>query len=191
VRCLRHLRDPSLDVARTIRRVTDSVRTERLELVLLDRDALAAVGERRAPQGLDASFSDEWLEDVQWLAARRLEQVSEHPDHAPWLLRAIVVADGDRPAIGHINFHGPPDERGVPEVGYSLLPEFRGNGYAIEAVAGLFDWARAEHGVTRFRASVSPDNARSQNLVSKLGFVRIGEQWDEEDGLEWVYETGE
>ena len=169
--------------------MSDTVRTQRLELVLLDRDALAAVGDGRAPTGIDATFSAAWLDDVQWLAARRLEQVTEHPDHAPWLLRAIVLADGDRPAIGHINFHGPPDERGVPEVGYALLPEFRGNGYGFEAVAGLFDWAREEHGVTRFRASVSPDNARSQNLISKLGFVRIGEQWDEEDGLEWVYET--
>lgn len=43
--------------------------------------------------------------------------------------------------------------------------------------------------VTRFRASVAPDNARSQNLLHKLGFVKIGEQWDEEDGLEWVFET--
>lgn len=50
-------------------------------------------------------------------------------------------------------------------------------------------WARREHRVTRFRASVAPDNARSQNLIHKLGFVKIGEQWDEEDGLEWVFET--
>jgi ribosomal-protein-alanine N-acetyltransferase len=169
--------------------VPDEIRSERLALILLDAQALAAVADRRAPTGVDATFSEEWLADVQWLAARRLEQIGEHPDHAPWLLRAIVLADGDRPAIGHINFHGPPDERGVPEVGYSLLPAYRGRGYAIEAVRSLFDWARREHGVTRFRASVAPDNERSQNLIGKLGFVRVGEQWDEEDGLEWVYET--
>ena len=119
----------------------------------------------------------------------RLRQITEHPDHAPWLLRAIVLRQGDQPAIGHINFHGPPDEGGVPEVGYSLLPEFRGKGYAVEAVRGLFDWAHGEHGVSRFRASIAPDNERSQNLVAKLGFTKVGEQWDEEDGLEWVFET--
>jgi hypothetical protein len=27
-------------------------------------------------------------------------------------------------------------------------------------------------------------------LTSQYGFVRVGEQWDDEDGLEIVYETG-
>ena len=165
------------------------IRTERLELPLLTRADLAAVATGAPGPDLAATASEAWIDEIRWLAGMRLKQVTEHPDHAPWLLRAIVLADGDRPAIGHINFHAPPDEHGVPEVGYSLLPEFRGRGYAIEAVRGLFDWARREHGVTRFRASVAPDNARSQNLVRKLGFVQVGEQWDEEDGLEWVFET--
>jgi RimJ/RimL family protein N-acetyltransferase len=171
--------------------VTDTIRTERLALPLLTPADLAAVARGERPADLDATVSAEWLDNVAWLAARRLEQIEKHPDHAPWLLRAIVLDDGERPAIGHINFHGRPDERGVPEVGYELLPSYRGKGYAIEAVRGLFDWARREHGVTRFRASTAPDNERSQNLITKLGFVRIGEQWDEEDGLEWVFEKEE
>jgi RimJ/RimL family protein N-acetyltransferase len=169
--------------------VTDRIRTERLELSLLTRADLGAIAGGGPGPDLGATTSQSWIDEIRWLAGMRLKQVTEHPDHAPWLLRAIVLADGDRPAIGHINFHGPPDEHGVPEVGYSLLPEFRGKGYAIEAVRGLFDWARAEHQVTRFRASVAPDNARSQNLIRKLGFVQVGEQWDEDDGLEWVFET--
>ena len=31
------------------------------------------------------------------------------------------------------------------EVGYQLQPEARGQGYAIEAVRAMFDWARATH----------------------------------------------
>ena len=52
------------------------------------------------------------------------------------------------------------------------------------------DWATRVHGVTRFRASVAPDNERSRNLILKLGFHQTGEQWDEVDGLELVYELG-
>jgi len=74
------------------------------------------------------------------------------------------------------------------EVGYTLLPEARGNGYAIEAVRAAFDWATAVHGIRRFRASVAPDNERSLNLIGKLGFTQTGEQWDEIDGLELVFE---
>jgi ribosomal-protein-alanine N-acetyltransferase len=39
------------------------------------------------------------------------------------------------------------------------------------------------------RASVSPDNAVSRGLVLAHGFVEVGDQWDDEDGLEIVYEV--
>ncbi len=177
--------------ARKIRCVTDTIHTARLDLALLTPGDLVALAQGDPPPDLAAiaNLPEAWRVDISWLASMRLRQITEHPDHAPWLLRAIVLRQGDQPAIGHINFHGPPDEGGVPEVGYSLLPEFRGKGYAVEAVRGLFDWAHGEHGVSRFRASIAPDNERSQNLVAKLGFTKVGEQWDEEDGLEWVFET--
>ena len=38
------------------------------------------------------------------------------------------------------------------------------------------------------RASVSPGNAASLSLIAGYGFTQVGEQWDEEDGLELVYE---
>ena len=52
------------------------------------------------------------------------------------------------------------------------------------------DWAIENHGIRRFRAAVAPDNERSRNLILKLGFRQTGEQWDEVDGLELVYELG-
>jgi ribosomal-protein-alanine N-acetyltransferase len=55
-------------------------------------------------------------------------------------------------------------------------------------VRAAFAWATRVHGVKRFRASVAPDNERSLNLIGKLGFVQTGEQWDERDGLELVFE---
>jgi hypothetical protein len=42
--------------------------------------------------------------------------------------------------------------------------------------------------VTTVRASVSPGNAVSRDLVRAHGFVEVGEQDDDEDGLEIVYE---
>jgi len=38
------------------------------------------------------------------------------------------------------------------------------------------------------RASVAPGNAPSLGLIAPLGFVHIGEQIDERDGLELVFE---
>lgn len=39
------------------------------------------------------------------------------------------------------------------------------------------------------RATISPDNEASRNLVLQYGFVEVGEQWDGEDGLETIFEV--
>jgi len=171
----------------------DLIESARLELPLLSlaqldlvaEGEIAAVGEQ-----LGASLSAEWLEAVRWLAGLRAKQLRERPQDRPWLLRPIIRREPGLPreAIGYLNFHAAPDRHGMAEVGYTLMPAARGKGYAIEAVRAAFDWATRVHGVRRFRASVAPDNERSLNLIGKLGFVQIGEQWDERDGLELVFE---
>ena len=169
------------------------IRSERLDLPLLSLDQLdrLAIGEGKSVGAeLGTTLPPVWLEEIRWLAGMRAEQVRKHPADAPWLLRAILLRapDGRRQAIGFLNFHAGPDERGMVEVGYTLLPEARGRGYAIEAVQAAFDWATRIHGIRLFRASVAPDNERSLNLIAKLGFRQTGEQWDDEDGLELVFE---
>lgn len=52
----------------------------------------------------------------------------------------------------------------------------------------LLRWAQSHPAVRRFRASVSADNLPSRNLVTALGFIEVGSQWDEEDGEELVFE---
>ena len=41
----------------------------------------------------------------------------------------------------------------------------------------------------RVRVTISPDNVASYQLASQYGFAEAGEQWDEEDGLEIIYEV--
>ena len=169
------------------------IASERLELPLLSLEQLDAVADGEAgpvASALDAAITPEWVDEVRGLAAFRAKQLRERPQDRPWLLRPIIRVEPGQPreAIGYLNFHAAPDRHGMAEIGYTLLPAARGNGYALEAVRAAFDWATREHGVRRFRASVAPDNERSLNLIAKLGFTRTGEQWDERDGLEWVYQ---
>jgi RimJ/RimL family protein N-acetyltransferase len=94
--------------------------------------------------------------------------------------------------VGNAGFHGPPGvneanhERAL-EIGYGVLPEYRRQGYASEAVEGLIAWAGTQ-GIDHFVASVAPDNEPSLAIIRKLGFVRTGEHIDPEDGLEHVFE---
>jgi RimJ/RimL family protein N-acetyltransferase len=39
------------------------------------------------------------------------------------------------------------------------------------------------------RVTIGPDNLASQQLAAQYGFTEIGEQWDDEDGLEIIYEV--
>ena len=123
----------------------------------------------------------------------RLDQVTKDPDGLEWLPRAIVLRRPGRPVIGYIGFHGPPGVNGprrpnALEVGYTVFEPHRRRGYATEAVAAILAWARDEHGIHDFVASVSPDNVPSLALVRRFGFRQTGRQWDDEDGEELVFE---
>jgi RimJ/RimL family protein N-acetyltransferase len=87
--------------------------------------------------------------------------------------------------VGYANFHGPPGTNdlgleGAAEVGYTIFPEHRGQGYATEVARAMLDWARREHGVTEFVSGVAPDNAPSLRVNDKLGFVPTGDVIDGE-----------
>jgi len=43
--------------------------------------------------------------------------------------------------------------------------------------------------VRTVRVTISPDNVGSYRLASQYGFTQVGEQWDDEDGLEIIYEV--
>lgn len=62
-----------------------------------------------------------------------------------------------------------------PDLGYALLAEHEGRGYALEAARACVAHAKAALGWTTLMAITAVDNAPSVALLSKLGFVE-GEQ---------------
>ena len=56
-------------------------------------------------------------------------------------------------------------------------------------LAELLRRAAAEPAVTTVRASISPGNTASLATIAGFGFVEVGEAWDDEDGLETVFEV--
>jgi ribosomal-protein-alanine N-acetyltransferase len=171
--------------------VTDPIAAERLELVWLSPELIAAILDGQRDE-VAFAIPDGWPDDHdRRFLAFRLRQTSDDPTRAPWLVRAIVVPE-NREMIGHIGFHGPPgiNARREPlavEVGHTIFPAHRRQGYAGEAVRALLAWAR-EQGIDHFIASVSPENEPSLRLVRRLGFAEVGRHWDDEDGEELEFE---
>lgn len=118
----------------------------------------------------------------------RSRQVEADPACAAWITGAIFDP-GRRVAVGTAGFHGPPDADGMVEVGYAVDPAHRRRGYARAALEELLGRAARESDVRVVRACVRPDNRASNRLVAQYGFVEVGEQWDEEDGREIVFEA--
>lgn len=62
----------------------------------------------------------------------------------------------------------------APDIGFALLPEFAGQGYAHEMAAATLDFALNELAAPRVVAIVDEDNTRSIALLEKLGFRAEG-----------------
>ncbi|MEJ6004600.1 GNAT family N-acetyltransferase [Paucibacter sp. AS339] len=56
-----------------------------------------------------------------------------------------------------------------PDLGFALLPQFCGQGYALEAATEVLRFAQQDLGLKRVLATTRPYNLASQGLLSKLG----------------------
>jgi RimJ/RimL family protein N-acetyltransferase len=86
--------------------------------------------------------------------------------------------------LGRATGHGPPAAAGKAELGYLLLPEAWGFGYAAEACAAALNWFAGGLPGEPVVLFTQTANARSMRLAAKLGFTEVGrfeaygaEQW--------------
>ena len=100
-----------------------------------------------------------------------------------WLQLAVCLKEGK--LIGDIGIHFIDDNYQI-EIGYTLSPEYQGNGYAVEAVKAVINYAFTVFKKHRITASVDPDNIKSIKLLQKIGFrkeahfiksFRLGNKW--------------
>jgi RimJ/RimL family protein N-acetyltransferase len=159
-----------------------------VRIVQLDPATVRALASGARPAASPVPLTDHLTDpEHRPLWRRRSRQIDEDPAAAAWVT-GVVWDPEIGTAVGRAGFHGPPDEAGMVEVGYAIDPAYRRQGYARAALAVLLARAASEPAVTTVRASVRPDNTGSRALVAEFGFVAVGEQWDDEDGLETVYE---
>ena len=162
-----------------------------VRLILIPFDALEALlaGDLERAGAITGVPLPEFFITQDWLWRYRRDQILRDPASAPWLVRA-VVGEPAATVVGHAGFHGPPDAAGMVEIGYGVDPAHRRRGFARAALEALLRRAVTEPQVHTVRVTISPDNVASHRLAKQYGFAEVGEQWDDEDGLEIVYEVG-
>lgn len=81
-----------------------------------------------------------------------------------------ILRGADEAFIGVVGFGG---VAAMPEMGYWIGRDYRGQGYATEAIGEVVAYARAL-GVPRIHADTFPDNPASARVLAKAGFVTLG-----------------
>ena len=149
------------------------IETARLRLVPLTRPCMATTPEDRATvaREMNAEVPESWppehldREALDWCR----DALDRDPANAGWNLRYIILREPEPTAIGMVGM-GPPDGDGRSVTGYSILPEFRRQGYAKEALAGVVGWAFADPRVRVIVGDTYPHLVASIRTMEANGF---------------------
>ncbi len=132
-----------------------------------DKDKLQNLLNAKIPE----SWPPETMRDAfPWF----IEQLERFPAHGEWYAWYVLLTDKDlseRTLVGSAGFKGAPNDKGEVEIGYSVLPEFQGKGFATEMTEVLVDFAFSEANVESIVAETSVENLKSIKVLKKNGFV--------------------
>jgi len=159
--------------------------TARLELRPLPAAAARALPADRETSArlLGAELSAQWPHsDLLDVLPLQGASTLETAPYGVW----VLIERGSRTVVGDAGFVGPPGEDEAIEIGYSVVPDRRGRGYATEAVSALVAWALEQPGVRAVVASCAADNTPSVRLLERLGFRRTGVEAEQ---LRWRIEV--
>ena len=105
-------------------------------------------------------------ETRQFIEDSQRELLKEAPEYYEF----AVLLDGVHIGGASLYFDTVPD---VGELGWILLPEYQGCGYATEAARALVAWGRDRFGVRRFIAHCDAENRASQGVMRRLGMTLV------------------
>ena len=138
------------------------VETERLSLHPISNDEMHSLIEKEA----DAEMKQAYTE--------MLEGCLMEPDNRIWYaVWNMELKNAPETIVGDFCFKGLGKD-GVVEIGYGLREEFMHQGYMVETVKVITEWALSRKGVYFVEAETDPENVASQNVLSRAGFVKNG-----------------
>jgi ribosomal-protein-alanine N-acetyltransferase len=116
-----------------------------------------------------ASISDRGDDFFDQFADRHSELLAEQ-ETGIGAYYVLVAEDGS--VLGRFNLFRLKD--GTADLGYRVAQHVAGRGVATATVRELCRLAAARHGLRMLRAATSRENAASQRVLAKAGFVPVG-----------------
>lgn len=154
------------------------IESRRLTLVAATPELVSAdlAGREAFAEALGAAVPDQWPPELYDSMAMRvaLQQLQDPSEHGWSLWYLLSNRESPPTVIGICGFKGKPDHAGSVEIGYSVLRQFRIQGYATEAVARLVTWAFSHQNVVEVTAETLPHLRQSIRVMEKNGFVFQG-----------------
>ena len=151
----------------------------------------------------DAAFAVEILNDPGFIRFIGDRQVRDETQARAWLERGNLTAYRESATgmlavtqlampercIGICGLVLRPELAPDYDLGYAFLPQFGGQGFALEAAQAVTRYAQYERNLPRLLGIVDPDNTRSVKLLESLGMrcVRSQRMENETDDIS-VYE---
>ncbi len=121
---------------------------------------------------MERMIADEQDAELKKAYREMLDGCLAHPDRRDWYaMWRIETNSGTQ--IGDLCFKGLEPGRN-PEIGYGILAEHRGKGYATEAVRLALAWAFQHPNIHAVEAETGADNAASRKVLMKCGFLPMG-----------------
>jgi [ribosomal protein S5]-alanine N-acetyltransferase len=101
--------------------------------------------------------------------------------------RWVLIDKTTKAKLGTCGYHfWNPDNKDV-EIGFELMEQYNGQGFMLEAVKALIEYAKYKMRVERINAIVSINNKKCLQLLEKLRFVKVGEEETEFRGQIYLH----
>ena len=99
----------------------------------------------------------------------KIDRFQKFPFENEW--EGIIIHKEDNMIMGDMGFKGGPNEEGIIDIGYSIVPSYQGKGYATEMGKAMVDWGLSQPNVKKVVATCNPDNIASIRVLEKIGFI--------------------
>ncbi|WYL93073.1 MAG: GNAT family N-acetyltransferase [Gloeotrichia echinulata IR180] len=159
------------------------ITTPRLELIpcsLEVAQSVVAQNKLEVENLLGVRVPDDWYAgEVLDFFPAYAQMLAEDPSQLGWGVW-LMIHNEDYTLIGDLGFGGKPDQQGSVEIGYEVLPKYRDQGYAFEAVQALVNFAFTQPELKRIIAHCPENIPASIRILEKLGMQHL-ETFDTDD----------